>query len=154
MAARTDCEFNAMTNPDNCESQPDPVATFFTILFSFRGRIGRAKYWIGFAATIATAFLTLFLLAEANRPTGGGSIVLLGFPLGILFLWFHLAVTTKRLRDAGFPTTGIVLYVLAPLVWMVATIELFEYIWVLIFLVLAALIAIPGVLKSVGTPAN
>jgi uncharacterized membrane protein YhaH (DUF805 family) len=132
---------------------PDPIAVFIKLLFSFRGRIGRAKYWLGFAATLATAFLALLLLAEANRPTGGGSVVLLGIPLGILFLWFHLVVTTKQLRDAGFPIFGIVLYVLAPIGWVAATIELFEYIWVLIFLVLAALFVIPGVLPSKPAPA-
>ena len=133
---------------------PDPVTDFMRLLFSFRGRIGRAKYWIGFAVTFATAFLTLILLAEANRPTGGGSVVLLGFPLFVCFLWFHLAVTSKRLRDAGFSAWAIVAYVLAPIVLFAATIELFEYIWGLLLAALAALFVTPGVLKSAAAPAN
>ena len=85
--------------------------------------------------------------------------MLLGIPLAILFLWFHLAVTTKRLRDAGFPGLGIALYILAPVFWVIATMEMFEYIWGLMLAVLGVLFVIPGVLPSkppqaAAAPAN
>ena len=148
-----------MTETKSGDAATDPVASFFKLLFSFRGRIGRAQYWLGYAFAFASAFFTLLLLAEANRPTGGGEVVLLGFPLAILFLWLHLAVTTKRLRDAGFPASGVALYVLAPIALFIGTMEFFEYIWGLIFAALAVLLAIPGVLPSkpqqaAAAPAN
>jgi uncharacterized membrane protein YhaH (DUF805 family) len=70
-------------------------------LFSFKGRIGRADYWI-----------TLMVLLEIWLPVGGifgllngsflemigGSFVVIYV---ILALWAFLAVSAKRLHDAG-----------------------------------------------------
>jgi len=144
---------------DNPSGTPaDPVGAFLRVLFSFRGRIGRARYWAGFAAVIIIAFLNLMLLAQANNPTGAGPGVLLALPLFILFLWIHLAVIVKRLRDAGFVTAGIILYALAPIAFLAATAEFIEKLWPLIVIVLVALFTIPGLLPSkpasIPAPAN
>lgn len=115
-----------------------------SLLFSYAGRIGRAQYWIGVAVAFAALVLAFGLAGAAMSSTGTQAPVVLAIPLLILFAWIHSAVTIKRLRDAGWPLGVKILFGVAPLVWLGATLEFIEYIGVLIAAGLVALIVVPG----------
>jgi uncharacterized membrane protein YhaH (DUF805 family) len=83
-----------------------------TLLFSFRGRINRAKYWAANLAVWVTmvVIVVLVIYAIAGRITGGGTItddqmagtgalIWLAFPLLILTIWISFALAVKRLHD-------------------------------------------------------
>jgi uncharacterized membrane protein YhaH (DUF805 family) len=72
------------------------------MLFGFRGRIGRGRYWIGIGVVVGFLFLTIVFLAMGISPTGGGGAEVLAFPAFFAGLWVHAAVTVKRLRDMGW----------------------------------------------------
>ena len=107
----------------------------FSVIFGFRGRIGPAKYWIGFAVAFMVVLVGLGFAATAMNPTGGGAPIL-AIPLLLLFVWIYAAVTVKRLRDAGWP------------IWVFATLEFIEYIGFVIALGIAVLFIVPGILPS------
>jgi len=131
-------------------SPPQPVSASGggPLLFSYRGRIDRKKYWIGIVAVLASLVAAVAFGAQAMNPTGASSVVLLGLPFAVLAIWIHSAVTAKRLRDAGFSGWGLLLYAASPAIWLAATLELIEYIGFLIGIVFLALLMIPGFLPS------
>lgn len=118
------------------------------LLFDFGGRIGRRGYWIGLSVAFAAAVLALILAGEAMSTTGGNEIVLLDDPLLGLCIWIHAAATIKRLRDAGLSAWVYPGLVAAPLIVAVAAIEFAETQWMLILLLIAGVLAIPGLLPS------
>lgn len=124
-----------------------------SLLFGFSGLANRGQYWIGMAVALGAFLLTVMSLAAANAPTGGGGIVIFGFPAAIAFLWIYAAVIIKRLRDAGWPTFAQILWALGPAIWLGTTLEFVEYIGVLIGIGLVALFVIPGLLPSKVQPA-
>jgi uncharacterized membrane protein YhaH (DUF805 family) len=126
----------------------DPVGSFFAILFDFRGRIGRAKFWLGELFAVGAAVVCFVALAEANRPTGGGDIVYIGIPAAFALLWIHAAAVVKRLRDAGWTGWQQVLFILALPVWAVLTGILIAYEAFIVAVVLAAYIVLPGLMPS------
>ncbi len=65
--------------------------SFFAILFSFKGRINRAKFWM--VNLLLTVVLGIVVLIYGEE----GSVILLSF--GILCFWAGLAVTAKRWHD-------------------------------------------------------
>lgn len=77
-------------------SQPMPLGK---ILFSFEGRINRAKYWLYgvlFLTVIFALILGIFYLALGTN----GLIV--GYIIGlILLIWSGLAIAVKRCHDRG-----------------------------------------------------
>lgn len=89
--------------------------TFSWLLFSFRGRIGRATFAKVVFAQVALSFVfQIFVLqryivmipdaAQKMRPTlqapPAVSLVLMG--LGLILLWISFAVHIKRLHDFGW----------------------------------------------------
>ena len=83
-------------------------------LFSFEGRINRAKFWVAafiwFAAVFS--FMTIFLFVVAGTLRASGNEVhfvstktmhpafyLLGFPLLVIGVWLFAATVIKRLHD-------------------------------------------------------
>ena len=130
--------------PAPAEHKPDPI---FSVPFSFRGRIGRAQYWIGFGIAFACLLFGLMLVAAVMNSTGGGAPVL-GIPLLLLFIWIFAAVTVKRLRDAGFPTILALLWGIAPAIWIVGMLEWIEPMGGLIAIVLVLLFVTPGILPT------
>ena len=119
----------------------------FSAFFSYQGRIGRGQYWIGIAIAFGILVLAFGAFATAMNPTGGGA-PFLAIPLLGGFFWIHSLVTIKRLRDAGFPGWHYVLYGIGPFVWLALTVELIEYIGVIIAIGLAAFFVIPGLFPS------
>ncbi len=80
------------------------------LLFSFRGRANRAKWWlvnlgIGIVYIIALCLIARSAAMSPNFETVMSSIDELGgivlLALGILMLWVGLAVAAKRWHDHG-----------------------------------------------------
>lgn len=89
--------------------------TFSWLLFSFRGRIGRATFAKVFFAQVALSFaFQIFVLqryivmipdaAQKMRPTlhAPPSVAIILTGLGLLSLWISFAVHIKRLHDFGW----------------------------------------------------
>lgn len=80
-------------------------------LFSFQGRIGRAKFWLGFLIVILMSIVTQILmplidgvsfeaaLADNYEPSPA-SIILMVVSL-VLTIWISIAIAVKRCHDRG-----------------------------------------------------
>ena len=70
--------------------------SFVTILFSFKGRINRAKFWMGrlLMIVVPCACIVGLIYSGAGEV---GSVIL--YPLGIFWFWAGLAVAAKRWHD-------------------------------------------------------
>lgn len=84
--------------------------------FSFEGRAKRQEYWATLVLSIVALFIGM-ILVEGGQALGG----LVALVLLIAALWVLIAVTVKRLRDAGLHTLWTLL-ILVPYVSFVATI--------------------------------
>jgi uncharacterized membrane protein YhaH (DUF805 family) len=103
VATKGATEERQMTEPAQPARPGETSPRVASLLFGFRGRIGRGRYWIGIAVVIALLFLATIFLAMAMDPKGsssGGEILV--FPALLAALWVHAAVTAKRLRDMGY----------------------------------------------------
>jgi uncharacterized membrane protein YhaH (DUF805 family) len=82
-----------------------------SLLFSFEGRINRAKYWLS-ALIVLIGWMALFIrlidtIADVLLRINPASVTTLfpifffaiAFPLLAVFLWSYAATTIKRLRD-------------------------------------------------------
>jgi uncharacterized membrane protein YhaH (DUF805 family) len=86
------------------------------LLFSFQGRINRAKYWL-----IAILSLVVMVLVGSAAfflfAMGGGGFILgsvLMFAVGIGAIWIGLAVGAKRLHDLGKSAWWLLLFYVVP----------------------------------------
>ena len=131
-------------------SEPNAQAGGGTIhlLFGIGGRASRKQYWLGLAAALVPAVLALILAGQAMSTTGGDSVVLLAFPLLALFGWMYAVFAVKRLRDSGLSARSLFVFFAAPLIAIIAAVELIEQLWGLIVLAAAAVLIVPGILKS------
>jgi uncharacterized membrane protein YhaH (DUF805 family) len=136
-----------------------------TLLFSFKGRINRGKYWLAvliymvvWIAFIAAILMWIGKLDFDNlfSIAGGGLLIwLIGFILFIAGTWSGLAVGIKRLHDRDKSGWWILLFWLGPSVlggWPTATPDLGGG---LILLLAAGAIAIWGFVELgclPGTP--
>lgn len=72
------------------------------LFFSFAGRIGRGKFWLGFVVILIVELVLDWLLGV---PIGGGPttprIRLVDFAIQLVLLYPTLAIAVKRLRDRG-----------------------------------------------------
>jgi uncharacterized membrane protein YhaH (DUF805 family) len=84
------------------------------LLFGFRGRINRAKWWLACLA-IAILYLVMWLATKASE-TIGGIIALIGL---IVVIWVSLAAGAKRLHDLNRTGAWLVLFMGAPIVLMI-----------------------------------
>jgi uncharacterized membrane protein YhaH (DUF805 family) len=77
------------------------------LLFSFKGRIGRAKYWLGQFLAFLVFVLLIVAASEAQQLWGGrnmeGSPLLTGaiYALLVLNIYMSLAIHSKRFHDRG-----------------------------------------------------
>jgi uncharacterized membrane protein YhaH (DUF805 family) len=97
-----------------------------TLLFSFGGRINRAKYWLTmliYAVVWVIYLVIVVILTSVSRDALGGatgrSIVLIGLIgsmviLGFFGLWSSLAVAIKRLHDRNKSGWWLLLFWLVP----------------------------------------
>ena len=88
------------------------------LLFSFGGRIGRARFWIGFVLAKA---LVLLLIATAVVLHSKQSVYADYVPyLMVIYEWVIAAITTTRLRDAGYTGWLTPLFMAIPIMVLVA----------------------------------
>ena len=98
-------------------------------LFSFEGRINRAKFWFAAFIWFATifSFMTIFLfvvtgilLASGNdfhivsTKTMHPAFYLVGFPLLVIGVWLFAATLIKRLHDRGKSGWWVAPFFIAP----------------------------------------
>jgi uncharacterized membrane protein YhaH (DUF805 family) len=97
-------------------------------LFSFSGRLNRAKFWLILIATDLAAFVVFAILvamgggsmdmtADGAMPTLGGGIVgaIVAVVVWVAVVWIGLATGVKRFHDRG-KTGWWVLIVLVPVI--------------------------------------
>jgi uncharacterized membrane protein YhaH (DUF805 family) len=66
--------------------------SWWTILFSFSGRMNRAKYWLCVLIFYVSIFSTLYISIDVLQTDNAAIIV---FPA----VWIHYAAAIKRLHD-------------------------------------------------------
>lgn len=125
----------------------DPFIDFF----SYRGRIGRAQYWIGLGICLISLLAAAASLASAMNPTGRGA-PFLAIPCLMLFFWIHSLVAIKRLRDMGLSGWYYFVFGIAPFAFLALTLEYIEYIGPIIAIIFCGLLVLPGLLP--GKPAE
>jgi uncharacterized membrane protein YhaH (DUF805 family) len=97
-------------------------------LFSFSGRLNRAKFWLTLIITDIVLFVIIGVLAvmgggsmdmaaDGSMPTLGGGIVggIVAFVVMVAAVWIGLAVGVKRFHDRG-KTGWWVLIALVPVI--------------------------------------
>jgi uncharacterized membrane protein YhaH (DUF805 family) len=90
-------------------------------LFSFHGRVTRAKWWLFVLIFIVYNFAVTALCVLIFGFFG----ILWGLVLTMLLIWPSLAISEKRLHDRGKPGMWLLLFYLAPLA--LGTIKLWLY---------------------------
>jgi uncharacterized membrane protein YhaH (DUF805 family) len=98
---------------------PPPQWSIGNLLFSFRGRINRAKWWLAvlvvFIISIATG--VLFTIVEVAAGRAGQTVSLGGnIAVTVLTLWISLATAVKRFHDMDRTGHWNWLFYLGPLV--------------------------------------
>ncbi len=98
-------------------------------LFSFEGRINRAKCWLAAFIWFATvfSFMTIFLFVVVGILRASGhdfhvvstrtmhpAFYLLGFPLLVIGVWLFAATTIKRLHDRDKSAWWLIPFFIAP----------------------------------------
>ena len=87
------------------------------LLFSFRGRINRAKYWLITILSILLVGVVVFAAIMLMSSQAAGTIILAIVLLGILVIgvvWSGLAVGAKRLHDRDKSAWWLLLFYVAP----------------------------------------
>lgn len=90
-----------------------------TLLFSFSGRINRAKYWLAVLIYVVVLVIVSFALVvsfDRNGPGGIGTGVLglIGFILYIAIIVSGLAVGAKRLHDRDKSAWWLLIFYVLP----------------------------------------
>jgi uncharacterized membrane protein YhaH (DUF805 family) len=93
------------------------VMSFSAILFSFTGRLNRARYWL---AAIGVGFASSIPLGIASAVTGSSAMALLTEAFIYLFMtWIYLALMAKRLHDRNKSALWLLLFYFGPVVLLV-----------------------------------
>jgi uncharacterized membrane protein YhaH (DUF805 family) len=91
---------------------------FTQLLFSFSGRINRAKWWL----TVLVLFiLQIVLVGLTMAVPAEGFTTLLNWIYFILSLWISLAAGTKRLHDLNRSGAWLVLFVGGPILLLIVS---------------------------------
>ncbi|HWE98800.1 MAG TPA: DUF805 domain-containing protein [Caulobacteraceae bacterium] len=84
--------------------------TFLHLFFGFRGRLGRASFWLAAlgsaVATAAVSFVAVEASLAASQPEDAVAAAAAGWPMIPLYLvslWITLALTIKRCHDRNYP---------------------------------------------------
>jgi uncharacterized membrane protein YhaH (DUF805 family) len=86
------------------------------LLFSFKGRINRAKYWLTLLITSVGAFVGAMIAAmfSALGDVGAFLLVVVMIAVGVFIVWTGLATGLKRLHDREKSGSWLVLFYVAP----------------------------------------
>jgi uncharacterized membrane protein YhaH (DUF805 family) len=84
-------------------------------LFSFNGRINRAKYWLSVVLNIVVLLVAAWVVGQIIE-TGSDPILLLVIVLGVylLVIYVSVAIGVKRLHDRNKSGWWLLFYYLAP----------------------------------------
>jgi|SRR5262245_1816915 len=83
------------------------------ILFSFTGRINRAKWWL---SILATLIIYIVLVALPQFATSSGTLIaVLALAYFVVSLWISLAAGTKRLHDLNRTAAWLIFFIGAPI---------------------------------------
>lgn len=69
------------------------------LLFSFEGRIGRSKYWLGYGIIFLWAILSTLFTYVVMSPFGEGLASIVDSVAGVLSMIASVALASKRLHD-------------------------------------------------------
>ena len=94
---------------------------FGSLLFSFRGRINRAKWWLSVLVVFVIAIVVNVLSAVFSS---GAIATILGLVYLVLWIWISLAAGTKRLHDLNRSGAWLVLFIGAPILLFIILIAL------------------------------
>jgi uncharacterized membrane protein YhaH (DUF805 family) len=83
------------------------------ILFSFSGRINRAKWWLSILATLIIAIVVGIITAVVHSD---GLALVLNLIYLVLSIWISLAAGAKRLHDLNRTGAWLVFFIGAPMV--------------------------------------
>lgn len=86
------------------------------ILFSFSGRINRAKWWLTVLVTIIIAIVVGVLTELVNSD---GLKAVLNLVYAVVSLWISLAAGAKRLHDLNRSGAWLVFFIGAPLLLLI-----------------------------------
>ncbi len=78
------------------------------MLFSFSGRINRAKWWL---AVLIVFIIQVVIYILTTAMPSDGVISLVSFVVAIVVLWISLAVGAKRLHDLNRSAAWLVLFI-------------------------------------------
>jgi uncharacterized membrane protein YhaH (DUF805 family) len=92
--------------------------SFTQLLFSFSGRINRAKWWL---AVLVLFLLQIVIMGLTMVVPSEGFITVLNWAYFILSLWISLAAGTKRLHDLNRTGAWLVLFMGAPFVLLIVS---------------------------------
>ena len=88
------------------------------LFFRFRGRIGRARYWIGTLAALALVLVFYVLLASLVWLLGltinAEEIWLIGTPIILVAAYATIAMSVKRLHDRNKTGWWVLIFYVAP----------------------------------------
>jgi uncharacterized membrane protein YhaH (DUF805 family) len=87
-------------------------------LFSFRGRVNRAKYWLYVLGAFVVAFILSIVLmtGTAVSPVALMPLAAVAVVIYLLLLYAGLAVGSKRLHDRNKSAWWLLMFYLAPAV--------------------------------------
>jgi uncharacterized membrane protein YhaH (DUF805 family) len=85
------------------------------MLFSFRGRINRAKWWLAVALSILISIVVGLLAAVIQNDSLNTVLTIVGY---LITLWIGLAAAAKRLHDLNRSAAWLVLFYGAPILLM------------------------------------
>lgn len=94
---------------------------FGSLLFSFRGRINRAKWWLSVLVVFVIAIVVNVLSALFSS---GAIATILSLVYLVLWIWISLAAGTKRLHDLNRSGAWLVLFIGAPILLFLIMIAL------------------------------
>src|SRR5215218_1057983 len=85
------------------------------VLFGFRGRINRAKWWLAILVYIIVGVVAAIIAAVVGESAGNIVTLIAVIPQ----IWIALAAGAKRLHDLYRTAAWLVLFVLGPIVLLV-----------------------------------
>lgn len=92
-----------------------------TLLFSFRGRLNRAKWWLSNLLLVVLYIVIIVLSLVIPSATVG---TILGIAYAIVYIWIVLAAGTKRLHDINRSGAWLLVFIGGPILLFVVFIAM------------------------------
>jgi len=86
--------------------------SLLTTLFSFTGRLNRARYWLASAAVVVAVLICIGIAFAIDLATPAKVVLFL--LLFVALIWIALALAIKRLHDRDKSAWWVLMFYLAP----------------------------------------